>query len=274
MKAAAPGVAGPTIGCATNASVNDPRIEKAVGFLRTYVRGERTDDQVFREVRADPDLAPFASRLLRCSSAAQELLEAFDRSPFDLDLPVEGGLVPTRDGVRLWLDRVRTADQPPDALCDWATDALAWRDPEVPIDPVLEEVLSELVGSDEDVVWWTGDEARLALLTWHLEHTDAALAERVSLGLALARAHDTVRGALLSLADGDRDADEVREDLRAALEAHHDAHPTLVDDLLEAVVSLPGSGSRAVRIEALLACVARTADPIGCAEGSVAVDAG
>jgi hypothetical protein len=254
--------------------VNDPRIEKAVGFLRTYVRGERTDDQVFREVRNDPDLAPFASRLLRCSSAAQELLEAFDRSPFDLDLEVEGGLVPTRDGLRLWLDRVRTADQPPGALCDWATDALAWRDPTVPIDPVLEEVLSELVGSDDDVLWWTGDEERFSLVAWHLEHTDAGLADRVSLGLALARARDAVHRALLSLADGERDVDEVRGDLRVALDGHHDAHPTLVDDLIEVVAALPEPGSRARRIEALLGCVARTADPIGCADRSAAAPAG
>jgi hypothetical protein len=237
-------------------------VTDVVRLLEAYVRGDRTDTEVFDEARRNPRTAAIATECLRCSCIAQEMLEALGRSPIDPDLPFDGRAPsPTRSGTLRWLERVRDGVESPESLCDWATDAFAWADPDLRMDPVVEEILSELCASEEDVVRWTSEAGRLAILRWHLEHTAAAVSDQVSVALAIGRVLEPLRAALGARIHGESGEDELHARVEELLGDQRDAFPDLVVDLVRSAALLGERELPANGLDAFLECVWQTADP-------------
>jgi hypothetical protein len=239
----------------------DPRLGTVLELVAEYVRGDRTDDELLSAVRADPALAPLEAACLRCSGLAQELLEAVGRSPFDDDLPFAGPPAPSREGLERWLERVRSGAQEASALCDWAADALAWQDPSTPMDPVVEEILTDVLGSEDDVLELVHDDARLELTRWHLEHTPPDRAEAVAVGATVYASRDELLVALVSRTSGITDDAALRVALAPALGVHRKAMPGLLEDLVAAAVRLAEAGAELDTVERFLDRLARTGDP-------------
>jgi hypothetical protein len=239
----------------------DPRLGSVLDLVADYVRGDRTDDDLLSAVRADPALAPLESACLRCSGLAQELLEAVGRSPFDDDLPFDRHPAPTRDGLARWFDRVRSGDQEAAALCDWAADSLAWQDPSTPMDPVVEEILTDVLGSEDEVVALVHDDARLELVRWHLEHTAADRVDAVAVGATVHASRDELLVALVSRTAGITDDTALRGTVAPLLEAHRRAAPDLVEALVTAAARLTDAGAELETVERFLDRLARTGDP-------------
>ena len=240
----------------------DPRLGTVLELVADYVRGDRTDDDLLSAVRSDPALAPLEAACLRCSGLAQELLEAVGRSPFDDDLPFARPPAPSREGLTRWFERVRSGAQEAAALCDWAADSLAWQDPSTPMDPVVEEILTDVLGSEDDVVALVHDDARLALVLWHLEHTPADRVAAVSVGATVCTSRDELLVALVSRTSGITDDDALRAAITPLLEAHRETMPALVEGLVAAAARLTDAGAELDAVERFLDRLARIGDPV------------
>ncbi len=246
---------------------HDPRLGTVLGLVADYVRGDRTDDDLLTAVRADPALAPLEASCLRCSGLAQELLEAVGRSPFDDDLPYDRRPAPSREGLARWFERVRSGAQEAAALCDWAADALAWQDPSAPMDPVVEEILTDVLGSEDDVVAIAHDDTRFELVRWHLEHTPADRVAAVGVGATVCASRDELLVALVSRTSGITDDAGLRAALAPLLGEHRKTLPALPDQMVAAATELADAGAGLDEVERFLDRLARTGDPAAALAG-------
>lgn len=244
----------------------DPRLPRIRALAEAYIRGERTDPESKADARGDPELAPLLAKCLGCNSVAQELLEQIGLSPFDTDLPFADALVMTRGGMRRNLEQVRTGNLEPVALCDWVTDAFAWQPPDAETDGVLSEIAGELMAGEDEVEALVRDADGYGLLLHHLDSTPAALSDVAALGLAIHGRHDEWRALIGRWVVDDLDDDGFRAAVARMLHDHRESHPTLVDDLADAAALLRGATDPGRRISSFLRCLAKTADPLTCAE--------
>jgi len=239
--------------------LTDRRLEVVRALLGAYVRGERSDAEIRDEVRADPVLAPVARSCLGCSGLAQELIEALGGSPFD-DPPAGERFAPTRAGVLRWLERVKDGVEEPGALCDWATDALAWHDPGGPVDPLVQDVLADLAGSEDDVDALVADAGRLELVVAHLERTPPDRAARAIAGLALHRRRDEVVIEVVRRASGEIDDDAFVAAVRRLLGDVAAVPDEVVAELAGAARKLAAKGPDVDRAERIVDRLARGDD--------------
>lgn len=244
--------------------MSDGRLDAVWSVLERYVRGDRTDAELAEEARADPVLAETFASCLRCAPVAQELLEALDRTPFD-DGAGPGPIpAPTRAGVVRWLERVRDGLEQPVSFCDWATDAFAWTDPDHPMDPLVQEILADLSGAEDDVASLAADPDRLEVVLEHLgREPDDGAADRFVVGTTAAAKRDELLIALVRRTAGEFDDDGLRAALRSALGPVATRVPTLIDELVARGASLSGSPDDLEAVERLLDHLARSGDAGG-----------
>lgn len=246
----------------------DGTLDAVLAIAGAYVRGERTNGELRRQAAADPALAGVLRRCLGVAALAQELLEALDRTPFDSDLEVEGGLAMTRAGMLRNLDLAARRELEVAALADWVADGFAWSDATGPDDPVLEEIASELMPGGDEVEAILADPERLALYRWHLEHTPPELAPRATFGFAVVAQRAALERALLARIEGDHGDAEFRTAVRRALHDALDALPGLEDELAAAAAELAGRGAGLDAVRVFLRNVSRDADPAAALETS------
>lgn len=244
----------------------DPRLDRIRAIAEAYARGDRTDPESKDAARRDPDLAPLLANCLGCNSVAQDLLEHVGLSPFDTDLPFLDALVMTRDGMRRNLEMVRAGALEPVAVCDWVTDAFSWQPPDADPDGVLAEIAGELMVGEEAVASLVSDDGAYTLLLHHLETTPPALSDVAAVGLTIHRHHVELRVVFVGRLMDDIDDPEFRREVVRLLADHREAFPTIEDDLADAAAILAGAPDPGARVDRFLRCLARTADPLTCAE--------
>jgi hypothetical protein len=237
-----------------------------LGLIASYVRGEKTADEVREAAAADPELGPLVPRCLGVFTFPHEILEAAGSGPFDPEMTFDEPMGVTREGLLRNLRLAREGVLSPEGLCDWAADWMSWQIVDPPDDDVVLELCGELMVGPEEAERIVRDEDAYARFTWHAENTPGVVAERCSLALAAAEQREDLERRLGELLADEIDEDGFRTWVRQAFSEVIETLPTLDDDLVEASSSIRGRGDDLEAAARFVRCLALRGDPPTCAD--------
>lgn len=232
-----------------------------------YIRGLVTSEEIRGRLKADSSRGHLLTQCARSESLPQQLLQSVGLSAYEMDLEFGKPAFITREGLRRNLRLVIEGRLSVEALCEWSTDRVAWDIVEGHgcEDDVVRVIADELTHGEDYARRIVSSSSFVSLVEWHLRCTSAQESSNVVIGVFI----EHWRASLCELLGQVMNEDASRESAEARLSEFFlplKADAPMIARLFAAAMTRLAGSVTPDRIEALITCTTRTAQPVACAE--------